>query len=66
MKFRQLQAEYQPEVGPLFNQLFVTDADPDAIHNTPLRLPSSLPPELLRKCSMQLISMEKELQIGQC
>lgn len=66
VKFRQLQAHYQPEVVPLLAQLPPTDQDPDTIHETPLLLPSSLPSETLSKCSKRLVSMEKELRIGQC
>ena len=66
MKFHQIQVQYQPEVMPLLSQLPATSADLDVIHNAPLYLPSSLPPEILSKCSKQLISMETELQIGQC
>ena len=65
VKFRQLQIQYQPEVTPLLAQCSVS-ADVDTIHNTPLHLPSSLPPETLRKCSTRLVSMETELRIGQC
>ena len=66
MKFRQLQAQYQPEVTPLLSQLPPTSADPDVIHNAPLYLPSSLPPGVLNKCSGRLVLMEKALRIGQC
>lgn len=66
MKFRHLQAQYQPEVVPLLDQLSPTDTDPSVIHDTPLYLPSSLPPEILNKCSPRLVLMETELRIGQC
>ena len=66
MKFRQLQVQYQPEVISLLRRLPETSTDPDFIHNIPLFLPSSLPPETLSKCSRQLVSMEKELRISQC
>lgn len=65
-RFRQLQAKYQPEVTLLLAQLPVTNADVDSIQDTPLYLPSSLPSGILSKCSKRLISMETELQIGQC
>ena len=68
-KFRQLQASYQPEVTALVAQLSSstpTSPDTDAIQDAPLLLPSSLPPELLRKCSKRLVSMETALRIGQC
>lgn len=63
-KFRQLQAQYQPEVMSLLNQPPTTDEDP--IQYVLLYLPSSLPPETLRKCSKRLVLMETELRIGQC
>ncbi|KAF9777691.1 hypothetical protein BJ322DRAFT_1114826 [Thelephora terrestris] len=66
VKFHQLQTQYQPETIPLLARLPSTCQDPDSVHEIPLFLPSSLPPEALRKCSQQLISMEKELRIGQC
>ena len=66
MKFRQLQTQYQPEVVSSLGQFSATGMDPDTIHNTPLYLPSLLPLETLSKCSKQLVSMEKELRIGQC
>ena len=66
MKFRQLQVQYQPEAIPLLSQLPASSADPDVIHDTPLYLPSSLPPEIMGKCSKRLVSMEAELWIGQC
>ena len=65
-KFRQLQAQYQPEVIPLLAKLPAVDIDPDTVQDTPLYLPSSLPPETLSKCSKRLVSMETELRIGQC
>ena len=65
-KFRQLQAEYQPETIPLLAKLPSAGQHPDSIHETPLFLPSSLPPEALRICSVRLVSMEKQLRIGQC
>lgn len=43
-----------------------TATDIDAVQDTPLYLPSSLPPELLKKSSERLLSMETELRIGQC
>jgi hypothetical protein len=64
-KFRQQQMQYQPEVTPLLAQCSLS-VDIDTIHNTPLHLPSSLPPETLSKCSKRLVSMETELRIGQC
>ena len=66
IKFRQLQAQYQSEVTILLAQLSTTDTDFDDIQNSPLYLPSSLPPEILTKSSEQLVSMETKLQIGQC
>jgi len=66
MKFRRLQPHYQPEVTPLLSQLPETAMDPDSIHDAPLYLPSSLPPEILKKCSRRLVLVEKELRIGQC
>ena len=70
IKFRQLQARYQPEVSPLIPQLSQnispTDSGVDAIQNIPLLLPSSLPPEYLDKCSKRLVVIETELCIGQC
>jgi hypothetical protein len=66
VKFRQSQVQFQPEVKPLLSQLSPTNMDPESIHDTPLYLPSSLPPDLLSKCSIRLVSMEKELRIGQC
>ena len=66
VKFRQLQAQFQPEATPLIIQLSTTDVGVDTVHNTPLYLPSSLPPEILGKCSKRLVSMETELRIGQC
>ena len=66
VKFRQVQAKYQPETVPLLAHLPSTDQDPDSIHETPLHLPSSLPPEVLTKCSARLVSMERRLRIGQC
>ena len=44
----------------------MTDVDVDTIQDTPLYLPSSLPPETLSACSKRLVSMETELRIGQC
>jgi len=66
MKFRQLQVQYQPEVAPFLSRLPPTSMDPENIHDTPLYLPSSLPPEALSECSTRLVSMEIELRIGQC
>lgn len=66
VKFRQLQAQYQPEVILLLAQLPVNDIDIDTIHEASLNLPSSLPPDFLSKCSRRLVSMETELRIGQC
>ena len=66
VKFRQLQAEYQPETIPLLAQLPSASPDPDSIHETSLLLPSSLPPQALKICSTRLVSMEKQLRIGQC
>lgn len=70
VKFRQLQANYQPEVTPLLSQLppnvSAAGLEVDSIQNAPLLLPSSLPPEALSKCSKRLVLMEKELRIGQC
>ena len=65
VKFHQLQAQYQPEVASLLAQC-PTAADIETVHDDPLYLPSSLPPELLSKCSNRLVSMETELRIGQC
>lgn len=66
VKFRQLQAQYQPEVALLLAHLPLTDTDIDAIQDTPLHLPSSLPSDVLSKCSKRLISMETDLRVGQC
>jgi hypothetical protein len=66
LKFRQLQTEYQPETVALLAHLPSTSQDPDSIHETPLLLPSSLPPEVLSQCSPRLVSMESKLRIGQC
>ena len=66
VKFRQIQARYQPEVLPLLAQLPETSTDVDAVQDIPLYLPSSLPPDILGKCSKRLVSMEAELRIGQC
>lgn len=66
VKFRQLQAQYQPEVVPLLAKFPVTDQDLGSIHKTSLLLPSSLPPEFLTKCSKRLVLTEKELRVGQC
>ena len=66
VKFRELQAKYQPETVSLLARLPSTGQDPDSVHETPLLLPSSLPPEALSKCSARLLSMEKRLRIGQC
>ena len=61
---------YQPEVASLLVELFPSNSagspDTDSIQDVPLLLPSSLPPEVLLKCSKRLASMEKELRIGQC
>ena len=65
-KFRQLQTQYQPDVVPLLAKLPAVDLDLDTVQDTPLYLPSSLPPEPLNKCSKRLVSMETELRIGQC
>ena len=61
-----MQAQFQPELMSLIPQYSVTDADVDAVQDTPLCLPSSLPPGILGKCSKRLVSMETELRIGQC
>ena len=66
IRFRQLQAKYQPEVVSLLAQHPSTDQDPDTLHEIPLFLPSSLPFEVQSKCSTRLVSMEKKLRIGQC
>jgi len=70
IKFRQLQTRYQPEVASLLTQpstsVSAMDSSTDAIQNTPLLLPSSLPPEFLDKCSKRLVVIETELRIGQC
>lgn len=66
VRFRQLQAHYQPEVVPLLTRLPSIDQDLDTIHEASLFLPSSLPPETLSKCSKRLVSMEKKLRISQC
>ena len=66
VKFRQLQARYQPEVIPVLSELPATSMDPDSIHDTPLYLPSSLSRIILSKSSKRLVSMEIELRIGQC
>lgn len=64
-KFRQLLPQYQPEVISLLAQCPIA-TDVDTVHNIPLYLPSSLPPEVLSKTSKRLVSMEIELRIGQC
>lgn len=51
---------------PLLTQLPAASAEVNVIQNTPLFLPSSLPPGTLSKCSKRLVSMETELRIGQC
>lgn len=66
VKFRQLQMQYQPEVTPLLAQFPATDADIDTVQDVSLYLPSSLPPDILSRCSTRLVSMETELRIGQC
>jgi len=66
VKFRQLQARYQPEAVLLLTQLPPIGQDLDNLHETRLLLPSSLPSEALSKCSKRLVLMEKELRIGQC
>ena len=66
IKFRQLQAHYQQETLLLLPGLSSADRDPDALHVSPLLLPSSLPSKTLSKCSKRLVFMEKELRIGQC
>ena len=66
VKFRQLQARYQPEVAPLLCRLSATSMDPLFIQDTPFYLPSSLPPDVLSKSSERLVFMEKELRLGQC
>ena len=58
--------QYQPEVIPLLAKLPAVDINLNTIQDTPLYLPSSLPPETLNKCSKRLVSMETELRIGQC
>ena len=69
-KFRQFQAQYQPEVlsivPPPSQSASPTDPDINVIQDTPLLLPSSLPPEHLLDCSRRLVKMEAELRIGQC
>ena len=66
VRFRRLQTQYQPKTALLLVQLSVVNEDTDTIQDTPLYLPSSLPPEILSKCSKQLVSMEAELQVAQC
>ena len=66
VKFRQLQVQYQPEVVSLLAQLPETGTDAGGVQAAPLYLPSSLPTDVLDKCSKRLISMEAELRIGQC
>jgi hypothetical protein len=70
VKFHQLQTNYQPEVTPLLSQLppnvSAAGLEVDSVQDAPLLLPSSLPPEVLSKCSKRLVLMEKELHIGQC
>lgn len=66
LKFRQLQAQYQPEVSRLLARMPTIDENPDTIHETSLLLPSSLPTEIMRACSKRLVLMEKELRISQC
>jgi hypothetical protein len=66
VRFRQIQAQYQPETIALLDQLPLTGQDPNSVHEAPLLLPSSLPPEPLKMCSKRLVLMEKELRIGQC
>ena len=65
-KFRQVQVQYQPEVVHLLALLPDMSADVDAAQDIPLYLPSSLPRDVLVKCSERLVSMEAELRIGQC
>ena len=60
VKFRRLQAIYQPELAAV-----VTSPDDDVM-DAPSRLPSSLPPSVRASCSPKLVSMEKELRLGQC
>ena len=59
-KFRSLQAIYQPELAA------VTAPSDDDVTNVSLRLPSSLPPNARTHCAPKLVSMEKELRLGQC
>jgi hypothetical protein len=59
-KFRQYQQVYQPELGP------TSDPSDDDIVNVSLALPSSLSGDAQSKCSPELVSMEKELRLGQC
>ena len=66
VKFRQLQAQYQPEVASLLCWLPATSMDPPSVHDTPFYLPSSLPPDVLSIASERLVFMEKELRLGQC
>lgn len=66
VKFRQLQTQFQPEVTHLLNQLPPASTDPDVIHDCPLYLPSALSADTRQSCSEKLVSMEKELRIGQC
>jgi hypothetical protein len=60
MNFRELQQTYQPEVTltlPSPNSNVVDDS---------LFLPSSLPHNIMAKCSPKLVAMEKDLRLGQC
>jgi len=59
-KFRNLQVVYQPELVTV-----ATSPDDDVV-DTPLHLPSSLPPEAHVNCASKLILMEKELRLSQC
>ena len=66
VKFRQQQVKYQPEAASLVAQLPGTGMDVGDVQTIPLYLPSSLPADVLDKCSERLVSMETELRIGQC
>ena len=60
VKFRELQAVYQPKLA-------VIDTSPDDdVVDASLHLPSSLPPEARANCAPKLVSMEKDLRLGQC
>ena len=60
VKFRDLQQVYQPGLG------IISPSPNDNILDVSLSLPSSLLYNIRSKCSLRMITMEKELCIGQC